>query len=61
MTRALTFSKWLRGSNEAAPFRQAFKINDEMPIDFQLRSSCFHAIQMQCEAAWAETKAELSQ
>lgn len=56
----LTFSEWLRNSNEAKPFRDAFKLNEEMPLDYKLRLQCFVAIQKECEHQWAETKRELS-
>jgi hypothetical protein len=53
------FAQWLRISNEAAPFRIAFALNDKMPNDFGLRAKCFHQIQAAAETAWEATKQEL--
>lgn len=56
----LSFAEWLRNSNEAKPFRDAFELNGKMPLDYKLRVKCFDIIQKQCENAWEETKKELS-
>ena len=56
----ITFSQWLRTSNEAQPFRDAFSINEKMPADFGLKLACFNAIQSSCEDAWEATKSQLS-
>lgn len=56
----LSFSTWLRTSNEAKPFRDALALNDKMPLDFGMRSKCFEVIQAATEKAWAKTKADLS-
>ena len=56
----LSFAQWLRNSNEAKPFRDAFSANESMPLDFGLRLACFDVIQSKCEDAWQITKRELS-
>lgn len=56
----LSFATWLRNSNEAKPFRDAFLASEKMPLDFGLRMACFDAIQRKCEDAWQATKLELS-
>lgn len=55
----ITFSKWLRTSNEAKPFRGAFELVDRMPTDFRLKSRVFEAVRQQAEATWAVTKEDL--
>lgn len=56
----ISFSSWLKTSNEAQPFRDAFRLSDQMPVDFGLRLDCFNLIQQRCEDAWAKTKRDLS-
>lgn len=56
----ITFRTWLRTSNEAKPFRDAMALNDQMPIAFGLKSSCFDLIQWKIEAAWEKTKEDLA-
>lgn len=55
----MRFSAWLRHSNEAAPFRIAFDLTDQMPSDFGLKASCHEAIRARAEAAFADTKRQL--
>jgi hypothetical protein len=55
----MKFSKWLRSSNEAAPFRQAMELNDQMPNEFGLKARCFDVIQAAAETAWEKTKKDL--
>lgn len=56
----ITFRTWLRTSNEAKPFRDAMELNDQMPLDFGLKASCFDLIQRKIEAAWEKTKEDLA-
>jgi len=56
----ISFSQWLRNSNEAKPFRDAFEINENMPLENGIRLKCFEAIQRECENAWDKTKKDLS-
>lgn len=55
----LTFSKWLKESNEAAPFRIAFALIDQMPVAYSIRSRCFYQIQDAAENTWETTKRDL--
>jgi hypothetical protein len=56
----INFSQWLRKSNEAQPFRDAFQASEKMPTDFGIKVECFNLIQRKCEDAWEKTKRELS-
>lgn len=49
------FADWLRNSNSAARFREAFALADKM--DIELKSICVKEIYLLAELAWWETKA----
>lgn len=51
----MSYSDWLRQSNSAAKFREAYSLADQM--DVSLRLKVFEAIHRQSEVAWAEVKA----
>lgn len=53
------FSTWLRTSNEAKPFRDAFLLTDQMPLAFGLKQAAYAAVEAKCRAAWAQTKKDL--
>ena len=55
----MRFADWLRRSNEAKPFRDAFGLVDQIPNDFGLKAACFSQVQAKAETAWEATKAEL--
>lgn len=55
----ITFSSWLRRSNEAKPLRDAFSLIDQMPQDFGLKSKTFGVVQSEAERRWSETKSLL--
>lgn len=55
----LTFSKWLRTSNEAKPFRDAFELTDQMPTDYRLKANTFELVRHAAEAQWLCTKFDL--
>lgn len=52
----LDFKTWLKGSNEAKPFRDAFELIDQMPMEFKLKSQCFYLVHQTCENQWQKTK-----
>lgn len=54
-----TFSKWLRTSNEAKAFRDAFELVDQMPLDFRLKAKTFAVVEAEAGAKWEETKYSL--
>lgn len=56
----LSFSKWLRTSNEAKVFRDAMALCDQMPISHGIKSGCFQLIQAEIEATWVKTKRDLA-
>lgn len=56
----ITFSSWLKNSNEAKPFRDAFDLSDKMPNEFSIKLGVFSLIQTKCEDVWQTTKRDLS-
>jgi hypothetical protein len=55
----MTFSTWLRKSNEAAPFRDAFKAADAISTEHGLKGACFDIIYGKATACWRKTKKDL--
>lgn len=55
----MRFRDWIRKSNEAKPFRDAFDLIDQMPMEFSLKHGCFQVAQQAAENAWEETKKDL--
>lgn len=55
----MKFSEWLRNSNEAKVFRDAFDAVDNFPLEHGLKQDVFNVVQAKTEAQWRKTKEEL--
>lgn len=55
----MKFSQWLRYSNEAKPYRDAFELVDKMPSDNMMKHKCFEVVQNAASKTWEKTKNHL--